>query len=77
MINIILNSLNKDYVCKKKNKKKIFFGEFYFWNRRKIIESIYVFYLVLGYFSIGLVVMKLNIYCYVVNKRIVILRNNK
>lgn len=62
---------------KKRTNKKILFGEFHLWNRRKTTESTYALYPVPGYFSTGLVVMKLNTSCYAENKRTVILRNNK
>lgn len=74
-ITIILNTLNKGHACKKKNPN--IFRELHLWNRRKTTESTYALYPVPGYFSTGLVVMKLNTHCYAVNKRTVILRNNK
>lgn len=62
---------------KKKTNTIFFFGELHRWNRRKTTESTHALYPVPGYFSTGLVLIKLNTHCYAVNKRTVILRNNK
>lgn len=72
-----MNSLNKGHACKKKKNKHNFFLENYTFETRKTTESTYALYPVPGYFSTGLVLIKLNTHCYAENKRTVILRNNK